>query len=183
MSAMEDSSAFARPDDFSRRQVLDLSQAVRAVRFRRRDWERAAQIREAIDLDLRVPQTPRAERNDDPAESIVMFANVIENRMTTGAHVVRQTRTVDLPTLPELAIAAPLAFETVTDTTLQSDAAAALDRLATRKPHGRRGHRLPRPAAPKAPRSTSTGATVAVIVIAVITVALLLRVVLAGRLF
>jgi hypothetical protein len=139
----------------STRQVLPLSAAVTALRFRRRDWEQSSQVREILD-SFNLPQTPKPERTVDHSESIIMHANVIENRMTTGAHVVRQTRVVDhLPTLSvELAVVEPEAYERVVDATLQQDADAALARLESRRAHARRGVRLARkPAtAPKAAR-------------------------------
>lgn len=162
--------ASAPADDFSRRQVLDLSHAVIGPRFRRRDWERAAQIREAIDIDLRVPQTPRPERNDDPAESIVMFSNVIENRMTTGAHVVRLRRVTDLDPLPELAIAAE-PFATVADDSIRGAASEALAAINNRKPSARRA---PRPAVPKPPKATRPAWIATALVLAALVIAMLL---------
>lgn len=124
--------------DPTKRQFLPASAAVTALRFRRRDWERSSQVREILD-SFNLPQTPRAERTVDFSESVVLDGNVIENRMTTGAHVIKQRRTVDFEALPELSVVEP--FETVADTTLQADAATALAALNNRKPSSRRSVR------------------------------------------
>lgn len=157
--------------DPSKRQVLPASAAVKARRFSTsRHWAPSAQIREV--MDLHVPQTPKPERTVDHSESIILDGNVIENRLTTGAHVVRQRRVVDhLPTLSvELAVVEPEVYERVVAPSLAADADAALARLDSRRAHARRSHRLNRPAT-KAPRAASTGALVIAIIVAVVVAA------------
>ncbi|MGO9994696.1 MAG: hypothetical protein ACLPTF_19565 [Steroidobacteraceae bacterium] len=116
-------------DTFSRRQILPASAAVKGPRFRRRDWELSAQVREILD-EINVPLTPRPERSIDPAESIVLAGNEIFNSMRTGGHVVKQRRTVDFAMLPELAIAEPAA---VVDDSLRNAAGEALAALNQRR--------------------------------------------------
>lgn len=129
----------------STRQVLPLSAAVQGPRFTTADHERSRIVRETLDsFDL--PLRPRTERTVDHSESIILDGNVIENRLTTGAHIVRQRRVSDhLPTLPlELAVVEP--FEP--NTTLQADAATALAAINDRKPFARRTVRPERATAP-----------------------------------
>jgi hypothetical protein len=140
-------------NDHSTRQVLPLSAAVNVPRFRRRDWERSAQVREILD-SFNLPQTPKPERTVDHSESIIMHGSEILNTLRTGAHVVKQRRTSDhLPTLPVELEVEP--FETVADTTLQADAATALAAINDRKPHARRSVR-PERATTDAPWTAST---------------------------
>jgi hypothetical protein len=134
--------------DFSKRQVLPLAAAVSTgplPRFRQRDHARSALVREILDqfnieTERRFAAVPAPERDTDPSESVVMFGNVIENRMTTGSHIVRQRRTVDFATLPELAIAADPFAPVVS--TVRTEAAVALAAIINRKP-------VPRKPAPK----------------------------------
>ena len=126
--------------DPTRRQVLPLSEAVRAPRFKRRDWQLSAQVREVAD-SFELPRQPSPPVDDDAhGESIVMQGAEIRNTLRTGSHVVTQKRIADLGTLPELAIIeAPQAFERAP--TLLEDADAALNRLATRANKVRRAVR------------------------------------------
>ena len=125
--------------DPTQRQVLPVSAAVK-TRFRRRDWERSAQVREILDA-INLPLTPRPEV-DQHCESIIMEGAEIRRTMRTGSHVVRQTCTsaIELESTP-----APLAFEVVADTTLQAEASRALAALNNR-PHARRAARPERAA-------------------------------------
>jgi hypothetical protein len=172
------------PVDFSRRTVLDLSQAVRPVRFGTRSHAVAAQAREASDLfvldRLRdAPAAPPVERDCDH-ESVILDGPMITNVMHTGGFAVRQRRTVDLEAPAELAIAAePEPFQMIANTT-QSDAAALLQRLADRRPSARRGHRLPAKRI-VAPRTASPVWLAAVIVLGALTAAVLLSGVLVNR--
>jgi hypothetical protein len=113
-------------DDFSRRQFLPASAAVKGPRFRRRDWELSAQVREILD-EINLPLTPRAERSIDPAESIVLAGNEIFNSLRTGGHVVKQRRTVDFAMLPELSIAEPVPVHVESLRNAAGEALAALN--------------------------------------------------------
>jgi hypothetical protein len=160
------------PGDFSRRQVLPLSAAIRPVRFARRDWEVSAQVRDVLDSFDHSPLRPAPRPVvDHPCESIVMEGASIQRTMRTGGHVVRQNSTVtlELDDTP----APPLAFET-TATPMQSAASEAL--AAMDRPHARRGARLPRPAL-KAPRTASGLAMTIAAVLAGLVIAALVVVV------
>jgi hypothetical protein len=161
-------------DDHSIRQVLPASAAVKGPRFSTsKHWEisqTAREVLDSFDLPLRPMLSPPVERAFDAAESIVMTGAEIINTMRTGSHSVKQRRTADLATLPELAIVEP--FETVAPT-LQADAATALAAINDRKPHARRGVRLPRKPA-TAPWTASPGALVVAFVIAAVVIAVLL---------
>lgn len=150
--------------DPTKRQVLPISEA---VRFKRRDWERSQTVREVLDSFTTNPPKPN-DRYIDPAESIIMSGNEIQNTLRTGSHVVKQKRTVDLGTLPELSVVEP--FAVVPDTTTRDDAAAALAALNERKPHARQGARLPRKPL-KAPRTASPVWLTTVIVLGVLVAA------------
>lgn len=164
-------------NDHSTRQVLPASAAVKGPRFSTsKHWEISSTAREVLDsfdLPLRPMLSPPIERAFDANESIVMSGAEIINTMRTGSHSVKQRRTADLATLPELAVVEPEAYERVPDATLQQDADAALARMDTRRAHARRTARLNRPAT-QAPRTASTGALVTVfVIVAVVIVALL----------
>ncbi len=147
-------------DQFSRRTVLDLSHAVKAPRFATADHERSRIVREVLDLfTLDVPQTPRPERTVDMSESVVLEGLSIVNSLRTGDHVVRQRRVADLAA-PELSIAEP--FEPAP--TLQADAAAALDRMATQRVRARV---VARPA-PAAGRSSIVWVAAAMVIAALV---------------
>jgi hypothetical protein len=119
-------------DDFSRRQILDLSHAVRAPRFSTSAWQRSALIREVLDMGptRAIPLTPRPEPVTSEL-SIVMEGNHVRESFRTGAHVARR-RYVAALVEPELAVA-PEPFEVVPDTSLQAAAGEALRRLSTVK--------------------------------------------------
>lgn len=168
MSATDNSSAFALADDFSRRQILPASAAVKAPRFSTtRHWAVAAQIREVLDLDAPPPPRPVASQQ---CESIIMEGASIRRTMRTGAFEVRQNSTValDVDNTPP-----PLAFEPVADSTLQSDAAAALAAINSR------ARRAPRAAAvPKPPsKGTSLAVLAVVLALAALTVCALVSVI------
>ena len=173
------------PVDFSRRQVLPASAAVSAgplPRFRRRDHERSALVREILDqfaheAARRFAAVPAPIVDDQNSESVVLSANEIVNTLRTGGHAVTQRRTVDFETLPELAIAEP--FVPVIST-VRDDAAAALAAMNER-PHARRSHRLVRPT-PKAPLSSGRGALWIAFAIAAGVVGMLVKVVVTGAL-
>jgi hypothetical protein len=132
-------------DDFSRRQILPASAAVKGPRFSTtKHWAISSVAREVLDsFDL--PLTPRPERNIDPAESIVLEGCVILNSLRTGSHVVKQRRTVDFETWPELSIAEP--FAVVADDSIRGAAAERLRQISTVK----RPRVAPRPVARPAP--------------------------------
>jgi hypothetical protein len=143
--------------DPARRQVLPLSASIRPVRFARRQWEISQQVREICDSwDTGRPvmqPAPRPIVDDANCESIILEGATIQRTWRkTGAFQVRQNSTAAIElvdTTPP-----PLAFEVVADTTLQTDAAAALAAINDRKPSGRRSVRLPRKPL-KAPRTAS----------------------------
>jgi hypothetical protein len=132
-------------DTFSRRQFLPASAAVKGPRFSpSRDWSNSQIVREVLDSFAHTPLRPAPRIvADHNSESIVMEGAEIRRTMRTGSHVVRQNSTaaLDVDHTP-----APLAFEVVADTTLASEAAAALDRLATQTVRARR-RALPAPSA------------------------------------
>lgn len=119
--------------DHTQRQVLPSSAAVKQVRFTTADHERSRIVRETLDsfdTPLRcAPVAPRVDA-DHHHESIVLEGAEVRRTMRTGSHAVRQTFTtpLELDTTP-----APLAFEVVADSTLQTDAANALAALNDRK--------------------------------------------------
>jgi hypothetical protein len=148
-------------DEFGRRQILPVSAAVRCPRFSTtRHWAISATAREVLDsFDL--PLTPRPERSIDPAESIVLEGCVILNSLRTGSHVVKQRRTVDFETLPELSIAEP--FAVVADDSIRGAAAERLRQISTVK--------RPRNSAPVLRRSTPSPWVAVAIVAAGLTAA------------
>lgn len=128
------------PVDFSARQILPTSAAVRAPRFSTsRHWAISRTARELVDqihAELHVPMAPRAEPVDS-TESVVLAGNEIFTSWRSSAGVVRQHRTVvDLATLPELSIAEP--FVAVPDTSIRSAAGEALAAINNRRPAARR---------------------------------------------
>ncbi len=161
--------ASAPADDFSRRQFLPASAAVKGPRFRHRDWALSATAREILD-EIHVPLTPRPERDHEAAESIVMCGASIQNSVRVGAHVVRQHRTVATFEAPELSIAEPV----VRDESLAAAAGEALAAMNSRRPTARRTPRAP---APKPPKATSPAAIAVMLVLAALTVCALVSVV------
>jgi hypothetical protein len=159
--------------DPARRQVLPLSAAVNLRPFRDADFERAQVIREVLDMG---PVRPRIAQ---PTESVTLEGNLVTSEFTTGGELVARRRFVAAVVEPELALA-PLAFEVVADTSIQSAAAVALAAMNER-PHARRGARLPRKPI-KAPRTASTGAMWAAFTIAALVVAMLAVTVVKGSL-
>jgi hypothetical protein len=133
------------PFDPSARVVLPVSAAVKAPRFSpSRHWSNSQIVREVLDSFAHTPLRPAPRVvADHNSESIVMEGVEIRRTMRTGSHVVRQNSTaaLDVDHTP-----APLAFEVVADTTLASEAAAALDRLATQTVRARR-RAVPAPSA------------------------------------
>ncbi len=158
----------------STRTVLPLAAAVKGPRFSTtKHWEISSVAREVLDsfdLPLRSMVAPPVERSFDAAESIVMSGAEIINTMRTGSHSVKQRRTADLATLPELAIVEPEAYERTPAATLQQDADAALERINSRRARARRSHRLPRKPA-TAPRATRLSWIWTVIVVSVLVAA------------
>jgi hypothetical protein len=175
---MQSTRILAASADFdpSKRTVLPASAGVRPVRFSNRDHAISAQVRDVLDSFERSPFLPAPRPvADQQHESIIMEGAEIRRTMRTGSHVVRQNSTaaLEVDNTP-----APLAFETVADSSIQSAAAVALQQLNDR-PHARRGHRLPAKRL-VTPRTASTGALWIAFAIAGVVVAMLVKVAVTG---
>ncbi|HWS68096.1 MAG TPA: hypothetical protein VN325_35435 [Steroidobacteraceae bacterium] len=156
--------------DPSKRTVLPTSAAVKGPRFRRRDWELSSQVREILD-DFHGGHVHARAEHVDAAESIVMAGNEILNSLRTGSHVVKQRRTVDFATLPELSIAEPVP---VPDDSLRGAASEALAAINNRRPAARR---VPRAPDPKPSKATSPAAIAIVLALAALIICALVSVV------
>ncbi len=119
--------------DFAARTVLPVDMAVKGPRFKSRTWAQSLAVREILDQIYIEAATASAPRPEPVAssESIVMSGVEIENRVTVGGHVVKQTRVVAAFESPELSIVEPA---TPPEDSLRNAAGEALAALNRRRP-------------------------------------------------